>query len=181
MAGSRAISDTEEEREKERETECGVRRHRVARRHPLPRVILHYPMRLVGGHVELVAREDRRWFPPLSSRRRKMTWRSRRTCTGERSRTSWPFPPGSGRPGRVSPRCPPFSDVVNLRCRKTFVRPLRDLVTVGGRILKDHHFVYRVSRKSSGMGLNQLSLDTRYEDDFSARMPILSFHPIKAC
>jgi len=35
-------------------------------------------MRLVGGHVELVAREDRRRFPPLSSRRRKMTRRSGR-------------------------------------------------------------------------------------------------------
>lgn len=54
LRGGRAISDME--RGSASETERGVRRHTVARRHPLPRVILHYPMRLVGGHVELVAR-----------------------------------------------------------------------------------------------------------------------------
>ncbi|KAL0118926.1 hypothetical protein PUN28_009511 [Cardiocondyla obscurior] len=33
----------------------------------------------------------------------------------------------AARQGRVSPQCPPFADVINLRCRKTFARPLRDL------------------------------------------------------
>lgn len=92
------------EREKERDIEPeGVRRHRVARRHPLPRVILHYPMRLVGGHVELVARagDGRR----LSSRRRKMTrWSGRVYRTSFLTFSTWKISSG---PGHVwVARCP---------------------------------------------------------------------------